>query len=222
MVLTSQLGTGVHRPDRRPRPWSRARRAARRPGSRARCHHRRRVTAPRLTPANIHESKPGSNIRATRVGGEHGSEAPRDLSAPRLRPWRLGWSVAQHGARRTWAGQNARIALARSCMFARRGRLVTRARHEATWRRAASLHGALGSKASIHRWSSHGVGGPGGMSGPRALHERDAAVLRLEGRHPGMAARRRTPTPSVLNRAEFKEGGKGEGVCGGAHVGVAV
>jgi hypothetical protein len=60
------------------------------------------------------------------------------------------------------------------------------------------------------------------MSGPRAPHERDAVVLRLEGRHPGMATRRRTPTPSVLNKAEIKEGGKGEGVCGGAHVGAAV
>jgi hypothetical protein len=28
--------------------------------------------------------------------------------------------------------------------------------------------------------------------------------------------------PSALNRAEFKEGGKGEGVCGGVHVGAAV
>jgi hypothetical protein len=64
--------------------------------------------------------------------------------------------------------------------------------------------------ASEHRWSSHGVGGPGGMGGPRAPHERDAAVLRLEGQHLGMATRRRTPTPSVLNREELKEGGKGK------------
>jgi hypothetical protein len=48
------------------------------------------------------------------------------------------------------------------------------------------------------------------MGGPRAPHERDAAVLRLEGQHPGMATRRRTPTPSVLNREELKEGGKGK------------
>jgi hypothetical protein len=48
------------------------------------------------------------------------------------------------------------------------------------------------------------------MGGPRAPHERDAAVLRLEGRHPGMATLRRTPTPSVLNREKLKEGGKGE------------
>jgi hypothetical protein len=48
------------------------------------------------------------------------------------------------------------------------------------------------------------------MGGPRAPHERDAAVLRLEGRHPGMASRRCTPTPSVLNREELKEGGKGK------------
>jgi hypothetical protein len=47
MVLTSRLGTGVHRQDRRPRPWSRARRAARRPSSRARCHCRWRVTTRR-------------------------------------------------------------------------------------------------------------------------------------------------------------------------------
>jgi hypothetical protein len=46
-TLTSRLGAGVRRPDRRPRPRSRARRAARRPGSRARCHRRRRVTARR-------------------------------------------------------------------------------------------------------------------------------------------------------------------------------
>jgi hypothetical protein len=49
------------------------------------------------------------------------------------------------------------------------------------------LHNRLGTKASIHTRSSHGVGGPGGMSGPRAPHERDAAVLRLDGRHPGKA-----------------------------------
>jgi hypothetical protein len=48
------------------------------------------------------------------------------------------------------------------------------------------------------------------MGGPRAPQDRDAAVLRLEGRHPGMATRRRTPTPSVLNREELKEGGKGK------------
>jgi hypothetical protein len=73
----------------------------------------------------------------------------------------------------------------------------------------STLHSALGTKAGIHKRSSHGVGWPGGMSGPRAPHERDAAVLQLEGRHPGKATRRRTPTPSALNRAEFKEGGKG-------------
>jgi hypothetical protein len=73
----------------------------------------------------------------------------------------------------------------------------------------STLHSALGTKASIHKWSSHGVGGPGGMSGPRAPHGHDAAVLRLEGRLPGKATRRRTPTPSALNRAGFKEGGKG-------------
>jgi hypothetical protein len=70
------------------------------------------------------------------------------------------------------------------------------------------LHSALGSMASDHRWSSHGDGGPGGMGGPRAPHERYAAVLRLEGQHPGMDTRRRTPTPPVLNREELKEGGK--------------
>jgi hypothetical protein len=70
------------------------------------------------------------------------------------------------------------------------------------------LHSALGSMASEHRWSSHGDGGPGGMGGPRAPHERDAAVLRLEGQHPGMDTRRRTPTPPVLSREELKEEGK--------------
>jgi hypothetical protein len=71
------------------------------------------------------------------------------------------------------------------------------------------LHNKLGAKASTHTRSSHGVGGPGGMSGPRAPHERDAAVLRLNGRQPGKATRRRTPTPSAQNRVELKEGGKG-------------
>jgi hypothetical protein len=70
------------------------------------------------------------------------------------------------------------------------------------------LHSALGSKAGDHRWSSHGDGGPGGMDGPRAPHNRGAAVLRLEGRQPGMDMRRRTPTPPVPNRKEIKEGGK--------------
>jgi hypothetical protein len=37
---------------------------------------------------------------------------------------------------------------------------------------------------------------------------RDAAILWLEGQHPGMDMRRRTPTPLVLNREELKEGGK--------------
>jgi hypothetical protein len=73
----------------------------------------------------------------------------------------------------------------------------------------STLHSALGTKASTHKRSSHGVGGPGGMSGPRAPHGRDTAVLRLEGRQPGKATRRRTPTSSALNGAEFKEGGKG-------------
>jgi hypothetical protein len=70
------------------------------------------------------------------------------------------------------------------------------------------LHDTLGTKAGNHKWSSHGVGGPGGMSGPRAPHERDAAVLRLDGRQPGKETRRRTPTPLAQNRAESKEGGK--------------
>jgi hypothetical protein len=70
------------------------------------------------------------------------------------------------------------------------------------------LHNMLGAKASTHTRSSHGVGGPGRMSGPRAPHERDAAVLRFDGRQPGKAARRRTPTPSAQNRVELKEGGK--------------
>jgi hypothetical protein len=70
------------------------------------------------------------------------------------------------------------------------------------------LHSVLGSKASDHRWSSHGDGGPGGMGGPRAPHEHGATVLRLEGQHPGMDTRRRTPTPPVPNREEIKEGGK--------------
>jgi hypothetical protein len=106
LMRSSRLGTGVFRPDRRSRPWPRARRAARCPGSRARCLRRRRVTArrPQLTPANRHGLRPGSSIRATHAGGEHGSETPRGLSAPRRRPWRLGWPVAQHGARRTRTG----------------------------------------------------------------------------------------------------------------------
>jgi hypothetical protein len=66
------------------------------------------------------------------------------------------------------------------------------------------LHNALGSMASDHRWSSHGDSGPGGMGGPRAPHKRDAAVLRLEGQHPGMDTLRRTPTLPVLNREELK------------------
>jgi hypothetical protein len=48
------------------------------------------------------------------------------------------------------------------------------------------LHSALGSKAGDHRWSSHGDGGPGGMDGPGAPHNRGVAVLQLEGRQPGM------------------------------------
>jgi hypothetical protein len=71
-----------------------------------------------------------------------------------------------------------------------------------------SLHNALGSKASDHRWSSHGDGGAGGMDGPRAPLNRGAAVLRLEGRQPSKDTRRRTLTPPVPNREEIKEGGK--------------
>jgi hypothetical protein len=70
------------------------------------------------------------------------------------------------------------------------------------------LHSALGSKAGDHRWSSHGDSGPGDMDGPRAPHNRGAAVLRLEGRQPGKDTQRRTPTPPVPNREEIKEGGK--------------
>jgi hypothetical protein len=46
------------------------------------------------------------------------------------------------------------------------------------------------------------------MDGPRAPHGRGAAVLRLEGSHPGKVTRRRTPTPSVRHREETKGGGK--------------
>jgi hypothetical protein len=70
------------------------------------------------------------------------------------------------------------------------------------------MHNKLGSKAGDLRWSSHGDGGPGGMDGPRAPLDRGAAVLRLEGRHPGKDTRRRTPTPSVPHREEIKEGGE--------------
>jgi hypothetical protein len=70
------------------------------------------------------------------------------------------------------------------------------------------LHNKHGAKASTHTRSSHGVGGPGGMSGPRAPHERDAAVLRLDGRQPGKAARRRTPTPSAQKQSKAQGGRK--------------
>jgi hypothetical protein len=66
----------------------------------------------------------------------------------------------------------------------------------------------LGSKAGDLRWSSHSDGGPGGMDGPRAPLDRGAAVLRLEGSHPGRDTRRRTPTSPVPHREGTKEGGK--------------
>jgi hypothetical protein len=66
----------------------------------------------------------------------------------------------------------------------------------------------LGSKGGVLRWSSHGDGGPEGMDGPRAPHDRGAAVLRLEGSHPGKDTRRRTPTPLVPHKGETKEGEK--------------
>jgi hypothetical protein len=62
------------------------------------------------------------------------------------------------------------------------------------------------SMAGSHSWSSHGDGGLGGMSGPRAPHGRGAAVLRLEGQQTGKVTRRRTPTPPVQHIAETKEG----------------
>jgi hypothetical protein len=46
------------------------------------------------------------------------------------------------------------------------------------------------------------------MDGLRVPHDRRAAVLRLEGSHPGKVTRRRTPTPPVQHREETKEGGK--------------
>jgi hypothetical protein len=46
------------------------------------------------------------------------------------------------------------------------------------------------------------------MRGPRAPHARNTAVLRHDGRHPGMAARRRSPTPSAQNRGKTQGGGK--------------
>jgi hypothetical protein len=50
---------------------------------------------------------------------------------------------------------------------------------------AISCNNKLSSKAGDLRWSSHGDGGPEGMDGPRAPHDRGVAVLRLEGSHPG-------------------------------------
>jgi hypothetical protein len=44
------------------------------------------------------------------------------------------------------------------------------------------------------------------MGGPRAPHGRGAAVLRLDGSHPGKVTRQRTPTPPVQHREEIKEG----------------
>jgi hypothetical protein len=46
------------------------------------------------------------------------------------------------------------------------------------------------------------------MKGPRAPHARDTAVLRHDGRHPGMAARRRSLTPSAQNKGTTQGGGK--------------
>jgi hypothetical protein len=70
--------------------------------------------------------------------------------------------------------------------LARRSLLVARG----AYRGGAAAHdiscnNKLGSKAGDLRWSSHGDGGPEGMDGPRAPHDRGAAVLRLEGSHPG-------------------------------------
>jgi hypothetical protein len=46
------------------------------------------------------------------------------------------------------------------------------------------------------------------MAGRRAPLVHGAAVLRLEGRHPGKDTRWRTPTPPVPHREEIKEGGE--------------
>jgi hypothetical protein len=70
------------------------------------------------------------------------------------------------------------------------------------------LYKEPGAKASTQAWSSCSAGGPGGMRGPRAPHVRDTAVLRHDSRHPGMAARRRSPTSSAQNRGKLKEEGR--------------
>jgi hypothetical protein len=206
----SRLGTGVHRPDRHSRPGSHARRAARRSGNRARCHRRRRVTARR--PSSHLQSHTGrSPAQSNMPRASAASTGPKRPVNSARRGGVLGGSTGQwpsmelagraraQGARSAHAFKPVRPARSSGNKCAPGGDMAAR----------ALLHDTLGTKASNHKWSSHGVGGPGGMSGPRAPHERDAAVLRLEGRQPGKATRRRTPTSSVQNRVEFKEGGKG-------------
>jgi hypothetical protein len=157
-----RLGTGVHRPGRRSRPWLRARRAARRSGNRDRCHCRRRVTARRSS--SPLQAPTGRNPVQTIV--------PRASAAS--------------------TGQDCPV------NSARRGGMAA----------LTPLHRMLGAKASTHTRSSRGVGGPGGISGPRAPRERDAAVLRHDGRQPGKAARRRTPTPSAQKQSRAQGGRK--------------
>jgi hypothetical protein len=75
---TARLGTGVCLPLRCSHPCSRARRAARRSGSRTRCRRRRRVTARRLPfppPAQSHGSMPGTSSNPARPARSPGAAA---------------------------------------------------------------------------------------------------------------------------------------------------
>jgi hypothetical protein len=179
--------------------------------------------APRHTPANMHTGRSPAQTYVPRASAASTGQKRPVISARRggIPSGSAGqWPNMELAGRARAKG----VRSARAALPVRSARLPgnqgtprgdTAARSNSSTARSAR-------RPAFHRWFLHGVGGPGGMSGPRAPHERDAAVLRLEGRHPGMATRRRTPTLSALNRAEIKGGGKGEGVCGGAHVGTAV
>jgi hypothetical protein len=164
--------------------------------------------AQRLPPTRNRAGRsPAPHTSARTTTARPGQKSPRGSSASRQPPSQLGWPTAKHGARGgvRWpqpCSKHARPCLARPAQPPEGQGRVSRQRGGALvpCTRNSRLDGRC------HTWSSHGDGGLGAMGGPRAPHGHGAAVLRLDGTHPGKVTRQRTPTPPVQRREETKEG----------------
>jgi hypothetical protein len=185
----SWLGTGVCRPFGRSHPCFRARRAAHRPGSRARLR-RRRVTArrPQISPpAQNRGSKPGTLTRPAR---------PSSLA---------------------WRGRL--VSRARRAAPRRRSRLCTKgmARRPARTRSCTNEHGATAGPKSLPRTAMAAPKSTGGSgASPAAVRQTCGATASNQARVHDVAPRRRGATQE--RETKGKKRGRGCGAHDGAMV----